>query len=227
MNPQSWGGPAAAALAALALATGCDRLVAPRQRPIYAAWEEGLTLGYEDPSLDPALRFQNRQQVRVKEAKPVAGGWEVTRTYSSYTNQADLRFLLRDGGVLLRVAGGEGIPVLPEGFPDRVCRWQSRGAYSFVVGRAMVDLPGVRLPDERSAVGVWVETVPVDRPGQRIRTLFLPDVGEAEALVWRGGRWVANNVLVSRGFTDLPMPPTPPPPLIRSGAAGKPSRSQK
>jgi hypothetical protein len=199
------------ALLALALSAGCDRVFMPVAHPVYAAWEEGLTLGYEDPSLESALRLQKRQQVRVKESRPAGPGRAVTKTFTSLTGQWDLQVLQKDGGVTLQSGG---ILLLPEGFPDRVDRWESRGTFNWVVGRAEVQLPGVRLADPGGAVGVWVESVPLSGTGYRTRTLYLPDIGEAETLTWSQGRWVTTNLLVTRGFTDVP-----------AKAAGNPSGS--
>jgi len=199
------------ALLALALSTGCDRVFLPDLHPVYAAWEEGLTLGYEDPSLEPALRLQKRQQVRVKESRPAGPALAVTKTFTSLTGQWDMQVLQKDGGVTLQSGG---ILLLPEGFPDRVDRWETRGTFNWVVGRADVQLPGVRLADPAGAVGVWVESIALNGSGNRTRTLYLPDIGEAETLTWSQGRWVTTNLLVTRGFTDVPAP-----------AAGSPSGS--
>jgi hypothetical protein len=193
-----------AALLLLAFTPGCDRVLAPPEHPIYTAWEEGLTLGYEDPSLEPGPRAQRRQQVRVKESKGSAAGWEITKTFGTLTGQWEFRSTAADGGVTLDAGGAGGITQLPAGFPDRVSRWESRGTFSWVVGRASADLPGVRLADPQGAVGIWVESFRPDQPRVRIRTFYLPDIGEAETLTLRDGRWIATNRLVSRGFTDAP-----------------------
>jgi hypothetical protein len=190
--------PTAAAMLALACSPGCDRALMPVEHLVYAGWEEGLTLGYEDPTLPPAQRLGKRQQVRVKAVGAAGTALAVTRTFSSLTGQMDLQFLQRNGGVAL----ASGAVLLPEGFPDRVERWEAHGVYNWVVGRAEADLPGVRLP-ETSRVGVWVESVALDS-GARVRTLFLPDIGEAETLTWSRGRWNATNRLVTRGFTEVP-----------------------
>ena len=203
--------PPAAVLLLLGSASGCDRALRPAPARVYAAWEEGLTLGYEDPTLEPGQRAQHRQQVRVKESRSTPAGLAVTKTFTTLTGQWDTHVLERDGGVFLQIepAGGAapqsggGIPLLPEGFPDRVARWVSRGAFHWVVGRACADLPGLSLPDPDRAVGVWVESSPLEG-GPRTRTFYLPDIGEAETLTWIQGRWVTTNILVTRGFTDLP-----------------------
>jgi len=187
-----------AALLALAAVSGCDRLLMPPERPVYFAQEEGLTLSYEDPGSHARL------QVRVKEARPEGAGLRVIQTYSSLSGQFDARFLQRDGGLVLQAGGPAGLELLPEGFPDRVSRWEARGSFHWVVGRAAADLPGVRLADPAGAEGVWVESSRVDGTGPRERTFYLPGIGEAETRSWIGGRWVVINRLVARGFTDLP-----------------------
>lgn len=195
------------AAALLILGLGCDRLVLPRQRPVYAAWEEGLTLGFEDPSTaDPGLRAGNRLTVRVKASEPTASGLAVTKTFTSLTGQYETKVLQKDGGVRLLIDAQGGIMMLPEGFPDRVSRWEARGAFNWVVGRATASLPGVAFASPADAVGVWVESVALANPAIRTRTLFLPGIGEAETLTWvpAQGRWVVTNQLVTRGFTDLP-----------------------
>lgn len=193
-----------AALVLLALASGCDPQVTPRPALAYATWEEGLTLAYEDPTLAPELRQSRRLQVRVRAAQPASGGLLVTRTFTTLAGQWDVQAQQKDGGV--RILGGRpgGTLLLPEGFPERVSRWESQGIFHWVVGRAAAGLPGVRLADAEHATGVWVESAPVGRPGPRIRTLLLPELGEAETRTWTGGRWVTTNILVSRGFTDIP-----------------------
>lgn len=195
----------AAALLALA-STGCDRLLMPIKPPVYAAREEGLTLGFEDPSLEPGLRTQKRQQVRVKRVDPAGTALAVTKTFTSMSGQWDTQVLQKNGGVVLQMDHSGGILLLPEGFPDRVSRWESRGSFNWVVGRATVDLPAVRGVDPRGMVGVWVESVGLDGKGPRTRTLYLPDIGEAKTLTWIQGRWVTTNLLVTRGFTDVPSP---------------------
>jgi hypothetical protein len=187
-----------AGLLLLAALTGCDRMLAPAQHRIYAPWEEGLTLVYEDP------RSHERMQVRVKDSKPENGELAVTSTYSSLTSNLEARFRLKDGGVVLDAGGPGGLRLLPEGFPDSVGRWEARSRFFWVVGRATADLPGVRLPDPQAAEGVWVESCRPDGSGPRQRVLYLPDVGEAETLEWQGTQWVMTNRLVQRGFTDLP-----------------------
>ena len=193
-----------AALLTLAFSTGCDRVLLPAAQPVYAAWEEGLTLGFEDPSLEAALRSEKRQQVRVKESRPLgATTLAVTKTFTTLSGQWDAQVLQKDGGVMLQPDHAPGILLLPEGFPDRVSRWEARGSCNWVVGRAAVTLPGVRLADPEGTVGVWVESITLDT-GARTRTLYLPDIGEAETLTWIRGRWVTTNLLVTRGFTDVP-----------------------
>ena len=201
-----------AALVILAFSPGCDRMLAPARHPVYAAWEEGLTLGYENPQLtDTAQRTQNRQMVRVKEAKPAASGMMITKTFTSFSGQAETRVLEYNGGVRLQAGTPGGILLLPEGFPDRVSRWSTRGTFNWVVGRATADLPGVRFADSGDVTGIWVESISQSDPTVRSRTFYLPDIGEAETMTWdqEHWRWAVTNRLVTRGFTDVPATANP------------------
>ena len=65
---------------ALLLALGCERTLSPQRQP-FAAWEEGLTLIYEDPRLPDAARFQNRLQVRVAKCTELSGGRLVAEAF--------------------------------------------------------------------------------------------------------------------------------------------------
>ena len=197
-------GVSGAALAAVLLFTGCDACLMPPRPERYAPGEEGLTLGYENPSLTAEQRRQERFQVRVKDVRPSAAGRVVVETMTTLGGSSDLTFLQSDGGVSLG-AGPEGhLRILPAGFPERTSRWEDRGIYHWVVGRASVQLPGVSFGEPGPVLGVWVEAMPLHGPGPRSRTLYLPGVGEAETLVWKDGRWQCVFQLVSRGFTDVP-----------------------
>lgn len=195
--------PLCVALLGLTLGSGCDRMLMPSSQVAYAPWEEGLTLGFENPNLDAGRRQEERYQVRVKTARPVASGRLVVLTTTTLSGQNDLPFLHQDGGVSLGLDGDSLVRVLPKGFPDRTSRWEDRGVFHWVVGRATVQLPGVRLAEPGGATGVWVESSPLTGVGPRRRTLYLPDIGEAETLLWENGRWVCVFRLVSRGFTDV------------------------
>ncbi|BDU73671.1 hypothetical protein [Mesoterricola silvestris] len=185
--------------AGLLLAAGCDRMVSRGPAPVYASWEAGQTLVYARPGAEAGQRLQ----VRVKSSRPGPDGLTVVRTYSSFTGVSEATFRLRDGLEALELEGSTEMPVTPEGFPDRVSRWEERGFVNFVVGRARVAIPGVKLPDP-DAVGIWVESVPVAFRGVRRRTLLVPDLGEVETLNLVDGKWVTVNRLVSQGFTDPP-----------------------
>jgi len=204
-----------AALAAaflLLLAPGCGRFSTPQAHRVYAAWEEGLTLGYEDPSqADAGQRARNRLMVRVKTCQPGANGSTVILSFTALTGQSEVHELQKGGGVRLLTDTPGGIVLLPEGFPERVSRWESRGVFNWVVGRAMVQLPGLHFATPADATGVWVESFSTSDPTNRSRTLYLPDLGEAETLSWDQAhwRWVATNRLVTRGFTDVPAPAAP------------------
>lgn len=189
--------------AALLLLVGCDGAVRPRQAtPIYAGWEEGLTLVYESPDLPQAERFQRRLQVRVVSSKDTAQGREVESTYSTFQGELRLGFTYAKGGSVLRMQGLPDLPILPEGFPDKVSRWASRNTQYEVVGRASVVGRGLKLPAGHATDGVWVEARTPD--GLRRRTLYLQDVGEVESCVFADGQWKTVNRLVSRGFSEVP-----------------------
>ncbi|BDU77525.1 hypothetical protein [Mesoterricola sediminis] len=180
----------------LAAAVGCDRAArGERVRP-FAPWEAGRTLVYRDP----ADASGNRLQVRVARTEDRPDGLRVTETFSTLSGQAQSMLRLKDGGAWLVLDASEA-RVLPAGFPDKVTEWTDRGLVNRVVGRGRPDLPGVTLPDP-DAVGVWVESSPVQGEGFRRRTLLLPDLGEVQTLTWRNGRWETTNILISQGFTD-------------------------
>jgi hypothetical protein len=197
-------GALAAALAGLVLLTGCDSYWMP-QRPVeYAPWEEGLTLGYENPGLPADLRLKGRYQVRVKTSRPGPAGRVVVETTTTLTGENEATYLHAAGGVSLGSDPDGRTRILPKGFPDRTDRWEDRGIFHWVVGRAYAPFPGLRLAQEGNPLGVWVESAPVHALGPRWRTLYLPDIGEAETLVWKDGQWHSVFRLVSRGFTDAP-----------------------
>ncbi len=187
------------AAAALLLAAGCDRMISRGPAPVYASWEAGLTLVYARPGAEATQRLQ----MRVKSSSLGPDGRTVVRTYASFTNLTEATFRLQDGLEALKLDGSKELVVLPAGFPDRVSRWEERGILNQVVGRARVDLPGVKLPDP-DATGIWVESVPAGNRGVRRRTLLVPDLGEVETLNLIDGKWVTVNRLVSQGFTDPP-----------------------
>ena len=197
--------PVAAALGALILATGCDQCLMPQPQEVYAPMEEGLTLGYENPSFPHHLRLSERFQVRVKEAKDVPAGRLITATTTTMGGASEVTFIQKDGGLTLGTDPAGRNRILPKGFPDRVSRWEDRGVFHYVIGRASVSFPGVRLPEPGNALGVWVESFPVHGLGPHRRTFYVPGIGEAEILVFKEGQWQSVFRLVSRGFSDLPV----------------------
>lgn len=185
----------------LGLAVSCGRFIPGVKEAPFAPLEPGLTLLYESPaqSSDPAA---GRLQARVTEAKAIPGGWETKVVYTTLRGESSLAFRIKHGGVALLSEGRVLGEILPEGFPDRVSRWEARGSRYWVVGRAAADLHGLKLPPDFPRVGVWVESA--NAQGIHRRIFYLPGVGEIESLVLQGGRWISVNRLVSRGFTDLP-----------------------
>ena len=188
----------------LALLLGCDRVVPPRQ-VAYAPWEEGLTLAYEQPDLPSELRQNRRVQLRVTQTTESPQGTRVLVASTTYQGTGSLTWVLNRGGFSVADTKGGLIQVLPQGFPDRVNRWETPAGRFQVVGYARPDAPWLQLPPDVESTGVWVEGVMAN--GLRQRTLYLPDIGEAELRVWQDGRWVPRLRLVSRGFTDAPYVP--------------------
>jgi hypothetical protein len=195
-----------ASLGALLLGTACRWAGLPARETVFAAHEAGLTLVYENPQLSPEARFGQRLQVRVAASKEVDGGRTVRVTFTSMRGEVSALYFQKDGGIWLSQDGKTaGLQVYPAGFPDRVTQWEVQGTKFRMLGRAVADLHGLKLPDTADRVGVWVEA---ESPqGLRQRTFLLPDMGEVETLAWRDGKWVSINRLVSRGFTDAPVSP--------------------
>lgn len=184
----------------------CDRTLSKMRTTVYVPWEEGLTLIYEDTALPPAERFEQRMQRRVSASRMTPAGRRVTITYSTLKGSDAFEFLSKDGGWAMLEGDRILFQVLPAGFPDQVDRWEdpSRGMSFRVVGRAALQNPDLSLPNDYDRIGVWVEMD--SRSGFKRRIFFLPGIGEAESQVFRDGKWVVINRLVSRGFTDLPAP---------------------
>ena len=183
--------------AALLLALACQPRMA---EPLYAPWEEGLTLAFEDPS--QPQRFSNRLQVRVAKSSLAPGTpRQVQLDLASVRGQLTLTLRVQDGGVALVTPDGQVLgQLLPPGFPATTA-WTERGGEYRVLGRAAWSGAAL-LPATADPVGIWVEARLPD--GARRRTLFLPNHGEVEVQELRAADWVTVNRLVSRGFTDLP-----------------------
>jgi hypothetical protein len=191
-----------ASLGSLALLAALACQPQPSRPAIYGPWEEGLTLAYEDPTLPPSQRRDQRLQIRVAQSRiaPNEPGL-VKLDYTSLRGQFSLLVRHFKGGITLLAEDGKPLAqLLPEGFPATTA-WTSRGTTFHVLGRAAWD-GGTILPSGSEAVGFWVEAVPPSGP--RTRALYLPDLGEVETREWRDGTWVTVNRLVARGFTDLP-----------------------
>lgn len=202
------------AAAVLLLASGCRPGGAPR---IYAPWETGLTLAYEDPRLPAEQRMAKRIQLRVSRAdRAPEGHLLVEHTLTTLQGQGFVQSLLKNGGIFRLDPSGKGAYLaLPEGFPERMDRWQvvdDQGLYRRMtfLGRAVASLPGIKLPETSDAVGLWLESEWIEKDGRirRLRSLLLQDLGEVETWILEDDsrRWVCVNRLVARGFTDLPAP---------------------
>lgn len=181
----------------------CDR--SPRVQ-VFAPREAGLTLGYEDPSLEPGPRTAARRMVRVAKVSPhPEGGALVLLTTASLREQTSATLWLKGSGVVrLTDQGRTQERLLPEGFPDATPSWTDHGFRYTVVGRAMATGLAVELPRDFDRMGVWVERTPEQGGAPRQRTFHLPELGPVETLEWRAGAWVPVDRLVQRGFTDSP-----------------------
>jgi hypothetical protein len=175
----------------------------PSSPTVFAPWEEGLTLAYEDPSLPQPLRSERRLQIRVAHSDLSLGGPSLIHLdLTSLRGQLSMLVRPRDGGSELVEEGGRIIAtVLPAHFPN-LTAWVDHGVEFRVLGRGAWEGAAI-LPSGSDPVGVWVEA----RAPQGIhrRTLYLPNLGEVEAREERNGTWVIVNLLVARGFTDLPV----------------------
>ena len=183
----------------------CDRTLTQARKTVYVPWEAGLTLIYEDPTLPPAERFQERLQRRVSASKETPQGRRVTITYSTLKSNQSFDFLNQEGSWEILQDEKPVFRMLPEGFPDRTDRWEEKspGMTFRVIGRAALQNPNLKLPEDFDRIGIWVEMESPNGPKRRI--FFLPNIGEAESLVLnKDGKWVMVNQLVSRGFTDAP-----------------------
>lgn len=203
------------ALLLLVLAASCRTSPLDKDRVLYAPHEEGLVLSYENPSLEGQARADERLQVRVEQARPLAspeGTFEGTLTYTRLRGQDRFAFLTRDGGLRVMDAQNRSAEVLPAGFPERTQAWGDRQDVVYrVLGRGTLPHFDRFLPRDFPKVGVWVEGQPAPGKGPRTRSFLLPDVGTAEVQEWRDGAWVPVMRLTGRGFSDTPVPPAPPP----------------
>jgi hypothetical protein len=205
--------------AALLLLAGCATAPGDRERKVYAPREEGLTLSFENPSLEGQARAESRLQLRIEGARPLAGPGDVTGTIrrTRLSGEEMLGFEVKDGGLRITDAQDRTLVILPEGFPDRVGTWGDKDKDEVVfrvLGRGTRSEFGKLLPRGTEPVGIWVEGLPAPGKGTRTRSFLLPNVGTAELLEYRNGAWVPVLRLMGRGFTDTPAaPPVPKPPV--------------
>jgi hypothetical protein len=192
----------------LLVALGGCQLKRQELPAVYAPYEEGLTLGYEDPSLPtPEAQRESRYQVRVAEGPMNPEQPSLVKLTHSSLRVPPTTYTLRveAGGVeLLGDAGKPLAQVLPKGFPDRVSHWAdpARQLHFQVVGPATWSNPA-QVKNVHDPLGVWVE---VSGPAGRRRILYLRGLGEVESMTWREGQWVVTNRLVDAGMTDAPPP---------------------
>lgn len=198
------------AAAALAAAFGCRP--APGRGEIFAAWEEGRTLIFEDPTLPDApnvsRRFQQRLQKQVVRSSEAPSGRLVETVFSTFQGQQAFTLQLKDGGVSLLDGQGRVLRVLPEGFPDSATAWTIPGYRMQVLGRAHWGRQSPAFPATRPPEGVWVEGESL-LGGPRIRLFYLPDFGEVEKREWRDGKWITTSLMVGWSFQEIPRPAGP------------------
>ncbi len=188
----------------LALSLGCS--LKPSCAPVYAAWEEGLTLGFEAQDVPAAQRAESRFQKQVTRTAIEGDTRKVEVAYTTLQGRLVMHQVLRKGAVHFLDGQGRSQVLIPEGFPDLVFSWETPSHRFRVLGRAGWERAAPAFPETQSREGVWVEAMPLKPGGTRIRAFYLPDIGEAEAREWRDGRWVTTNLLVSRGFSEIPRP---------------------
>lgn len=171
---------------------------------IYAPWEEGTTLGYENPSLPTfEARRESRYQVHVVEGlmDPTRAGL-IKLTRSSLQVAPVPEFLRVEAGGIehLKEDGTHLDWMLPKGFPDQVSQWRdsNRNLDIRVIGPAAWDNPA-RIRGLFDPIGVWIE---ITGPDLRQRALLLRGLGQVELLAWRDGGWVTVSRLVDAGKTD-------------------------
>lgn len=189
---------------ALVLALPGCRLKRMEAPALYAPWEEGRTLGFEDPSLPtPEAQRASRFQLRVAQGlmDPTRAGL-VKLTQTTLRNEPYTYTLRLDsGGVELLGEDGKSVAwMLPKGFSEGTAPWSDarRGLHFQVLGPGAWENPA-QVKGVSDPVGIWVEAT---GPMGRRRTLFLRGLGEVETQVWREGRWVVVNRLVDMGFLD-------------------------
>lgn len=190
-------------LALLAVLPACrlKRMEAPA---LYAPWEEGRTLAYEDPSLPTAdAQRASRYQLRVAQGlmDPTRPGL-VKITQTTFQNEPYTYMLrLEEGGVELLGEDGKSVAwILPKGFQEGTASWTDarRNLIFRVLGPGAWENPA-RVNGVSDPIGLWLE---VSGPTGKRRTLFLRGLGEVETQVWRDGKWVVVNRLVDMGFLD-------------------------
>jgi hypothetical protein len=197
--------PAVAVL--LAALPGCRPATATAER--FEAWEEGMTMIFENPTLPDASpasqRFHERYQKQVVRSVEAGGERRVGTQFTTFQGQQVVSLVLRDGGVQFQDAQGRAAMILPQGFPERTSSWTSGDYRMKVLGRARWDRDKPVFPAIRPPEGVWVEGEPLGA-GTRTRVFYLPDFGEVEKREWRGGSWVTTNLMVGFSFQEVPRP---------------------
>lgn len=170
------------------------------QQPIYAAWEDGLTLSFEgtNPFKHDYYVNSRRHTTRVSKSLQAQSGLFVVKTFRSSVEYKKIKMICYNGGVLIQNNNSLNKTVLlPDGFPNRISRWKSNGLFNRVVGRAVVSLSG------NNTEGIWVESIPINSV-YRTRTLYVHNIGEFQTIIWDTTKksWLPIMKLSDRTFTD-------------------------
>jgi hypothetical protein len=181
------------------------------KKQIYFAWENGLTLVFEDLDiLSMNDCNKKRRVVRVETVTETPSGLIVNHHVTSPTKAIHTMIINKNCGVRMLSTISDEHFLLPDGFPGDAAEWKSYGSFHRIIGRAVVRLPGIDSTDHLSVTGIWVETVSLCQPKSRARTLYLPNIGEVETMIWNQSNhhWITTRRLVSVGFTDISVLPS-------------------
>lgn len=188
----------------------CHHVTTADGSQIYNAWEDGLTLVFENATLSNSNACTKKQQVvRVERAISTPMGLVVIQAISSPRGMRTV-VVNKNGGVATCTDSScNNAILLPDGFPDTVTQWGSDKSFSRIVGRATTRLPGVHLVDDFNNTGIWVETIHLDQENSRTRTLYLPNIGEVETMLWDHNKrcWTTTRRLIYMSFTDASILP--------------------
>lgn len=195
----------------LVLSLACDR-AENTPKEIFAPAQAGQILAYENPTLPQPQRRAERLQIRITKTELVGASLMVTKTFTTLQGQMEALFSYNNGGVrLMKDPTNPALVMLPPSFPN-VRTWTDRNREYRVEGRAMMPEMDLPLPSTLDRLGIWVASESMDGQGPKLRTFYLPNLGEIETQAFQNGKWVSVNRLVEYGFEDAPAIKSPPVP---------------